>query len=130
MQGFKFTLLAASYTSPRGTYRKPFTITLPDGCDRIPEFRGNGSFKEEPVTISDTVSEQTSEKAGGVTPIEKIEDQHLIDLLNDGGYKTLEEVVKSSKEDLQLIDGVGEATAKKILVAASEAIESSQRDEE
>ena len=61
MQGYKFTLTAASYTSPAGSFERPCCIELPEGDPRISIFRNNPSFKEGPVTLPDPVKAKVAD---------------------------------------------------------------------
>ena len=129
MQGFKFTLLAASYTNRRGTYEKPFSITLPEDDPRISEFRGNRSFREEPVTLSEPAETAPEPVKSGIA-LEAILDEPIAVLLKENGFETAEQVMDTTKDDLLEIKGIGEATADKVLAACEEALTDNDFGEE
>jgi len=121
MQGFRFTLLAASYTNRRGTYEKPFSITLPENDPRIGEFRDNRSFSEEPVTLSEPAEAVPEPVKIGIA-LGTILDEPIAVLLKENGFETAEQVMDTTKADLLAIKGIGEATADKVIAACEDAL--------
>lgn len=129
MQGFKFTLLAASYTNRRGTYEKPFSIVLPEDDPRIGEFRGNRSFREEPVTLSEPAETVLEPVKNGIA-LETILEEPIAELFKENGFETAEQVMDATRDDLLAIKGIGEATADKVIAACEEALTDNDFEEE
>jgi len=140
MKQFKFTLLAASYSDGKIEVKKPFTITLPADSDRIERFR-NSSFKEQSVDGSGVpvVSERivpiignppksTSPPQQGageegpeidvILEYEGINKAHIAKL-KGATYFHVKTVLDENDpiDALTSIDGIGKATADKILAA-------------
>ena len=105
-QGFKFELMAASYGTPRGTITKPFSITLAVDDPLISNYRGNRSFKETPVEISDdhprpkkAKADDEPEKLTGFDALYNHLPKNTVQLLIDNGYKTLSDILEYCSEN-------------------------------
>ena len=129
-QSYKFDLVATSFANRTASYQKPFSIILEEGDPRIALFRGNHSFKE---TLCATPT------PGGHVAIEtKIEsdfdkddisleeivvelelEEHVIQKLAGGGFTTLKSILAVGSDKLIKIEGIGEATATKVIEACN-----------
>lgn len=125
MKTFKCTLLAASYGHARyGTYTRPFEMIVEENDPRLPTLRASHSWKIEEVGFR--------RPGGGLPPSEpkaktKVADLSALEnkdaaLLAAEGITTIDEVIEQGEEGLQHIHGIGEATAKRIMVAANKAV--------
>lgn len=76
------------------------------------------------------VEQLFSQKGEEETPLEELPglDQRTIKLLEAGGIFSVEDLVETSFEDLILIDGIGEKTAKKIMDILAESIDFDEGD--
>jgi len=138
-QGFRFKLMAQQYRTPSLICKAPFEIILPEGDPRLPQFR-NPSFKEEPVVLPDDFGipappaepepPPDGQNGEGEISLDKIEGiaPAIVKQLKKAGFATAQAVVAITLEDFDLttLDGVGEATAVKIVAACQDAIDASQ----
>jgi|GEM_PF-6550005 len=119
---FIFTCKAASYTLPGGAqYVKGQVIEMSDDDPRIHLLRGNAAWgvKAGPVEALPlaTPTEDTGGESGGSQSVEKLFKPPIANALKTAGYDTLSDLADADMDEDKLlaIDGIGPASAKKIL---------------
>ena len=124
-QAYRFDLIAATYSTAKASYTKPWSVTLEEGDPRISEFRNNGCFKETPVAMPEPPPPK--EETLTFTEESPIEDIPNIaaktkELLVEAGFETFEGILNAEEEELTEIEGIGEKTASAIIFACQEAL--------
>jgi len=123
-----------------GNVRRPFELILEEDDPRVPILTNSRSWNSESVILPDeqepaeepapeTKPEDEQSEAEGEEP--EVEDAptplaalgEWAEKGGEAGVSSVEEIVEMGEEGLQHIHGIGEATAKKIMVAANKAIE-------
>ncbi len=135
MKTFKCTLQAATYGHAKfGTYTRPFTLVLNEDDPRLPTFRATRAWKVEEIGAFRPrmpLPPEAIAPAGTAKPKPTVADLSALDskdagLLAAEGITTLDEVIEMGEDGLQHIHGIGEATAKRIMVAANKAVNASE----
>lgn len=133
---YHFILTAASYSAPGIRCQKPFEITISDDDERFPLF-DNPCFSKEsvgddtppPVEKKEEVSNEKAEgqpdegeNAGDLIPVSILLEngiaQNVVTNLAANDYEYISDILSDKPEDLEKIEGIGEATAKKVYEAA------------
>jgi len=131
-QAYRFDLVAATYSTAKASYTKPWSVTLEEGDSRISEFRNNGCFKETPVMLPE--SPPPKEETLSFTKESPTEDIPNIasktkKILVEAGYETIGEIWAASEEDLADIKGIGKKTVSAIIFACQEALGLEEEEE-